>query len=56
MALREIFDVSGGENIIAKAQAGKTNLKHGAYLHKPNGVQPSQHVTHAHTRAVGVAV
>ena len=35
MALREIFDVSGGENIIAKAQAGKTNLKHGAYLHKP---------------------
>ena len=34
MALREIFDVSGGANIITKAQ-GKTNLKHGAYLHKP---------------------
>lgn len=34
MALREIFDVSGGANIIAKAQ-GKTNLKHGAYLRQP---------------------
>ena len=34
MARREIFDVSGGSNIIAKAQ-GNTNLKHGAYLHQP---------------------
>ena len=34
MALREIFDVSGDANIIAEAQ-GKTNLKHGAYLHQP---------------------
>ena len=34
MALREIFDVSGRANIIAKEQ-GKTNLKHGAYLHQP---------------------
>ena len=34
MALREIFDVSGGADIIAKAQ-GKTNLKHGAHLHQP---------------------
>ena len=36
MALREIFDVSGGADIIliAKAQ-GKTNLKQGAYLRQP---------------------
>ena len=47
MALREILDVSGGENIIAKAQ-GKTNLKHGAYLHQPMAYSLTS-TSHMHT-------
>ena len=47
MAFREILDVSGGENIIAKAQ-GKTNLKHGAYLHQPMAYSLTS-TSHMHT-------
>ena len=47
MALCEILDVSGGENIIAKAQ-GKTNLKQGAYLHQPMAYSLTS-TSHMHT-------
>ena len=47
MALRAILDVSGGKNIIAKAQ-GKTKLKHEAYLHQPMAYSLTS-TSHMHT-------
>ena len=39
-----------------KGTSGEDKLKAWSILTQTHGLQPNQHVTHAHTRAVGVAV